>query len=100
MLPYGYIRSPHHLFTADFIFIRNRLASHSSRSIKLVSTLELPKSKSKRNHYLPLCDLLNNCAATCQQSPGQRKGVYYDDLKFIVWDYEVKDGGAGAAALK
>ena len=69
-------------------------------SIKLVSTLEFPKSKSKRDHYLPLCEFLNSCVVSCHQFLGQRKGKYYDDLKFIVWDCEVKDNVAGAAALK
>ena len=69
-------------------------------SIKLVSTPQFPESKSEHDHYLPLCDFLNNCMAACHQSLGQRKGKYYDDLKFIIWDCEVKDGVAGAAALK
>ena len=69
-------------------------------SIKLVSTPQFPQSKSERDHYLPLFNFLNDCVAACHQSLGQLKGEYYDDLKFIVWDCEVKDGVAGAAALK
>jgi hypothetical protein len=69
-------------------------------SIKLISTPGFPTLKSERDHYLPLCNFLNNCVVACHQSLGQLKGEYYDDLKFIVWDCEVKDGIAGAAALK
>ena len=64
-----------------------------------VSTPSFPKSTSEREHYPPLRDFLNECVAVCQKSLGKEK-KYYDDLKFVVWDCEMKDGVAGAAALK
>ena len=48
--------------------------------------LEFPKSKTERNHYLPLCDFLNNCMAlaTSLLINPQRNIMTIDDLKFIV----------------
>jgi hypothetical protein len=52
------------------------------------------------SNNLPLCDFLNSSMATCHQYLGQHRGKYYDNLKFIVWDCEVKDGVTGAVALQ
>jgi hypothetical protein len=66
---------------ADFISIRNRhfiffeengmshVTCQGPRNFSMnirkyrtcISTLEFPKSKTESNHYLPLCDFLNNC---------------------------------------
>ena len=83
----------------DYKIVTIPINMKALNSTKLLS-IPFPESTSERDHYLPLCDFLNNCVAVGHQSLDQPKGKYYDDLKFIVWDCEVKDGIAGAAALK
>src|SRR5271156_221298 len=68
-------------------------------NIKGVLTPDFGKSPRERDHYTALCKSLKQCVVACQKSLGKEK-KYYGDLKFIEWDREMKDGVAGAAALK
>jgi len=85
---------------ANYVIAIDKLEGSLGKASKAFKHEDLPDDLTeltKKEHYRPFISFLNACVETCR---GICQKLFYERLKFIIYDTQMQDGILGASPLK